>query len=237
MGSAPIHSRGLQRLYALLLRRNGCRLTSRCSGRPGGAARAAQLAGRLAGADSSSPAGRSGGRRAILRGARRPPLSGHPLGGDGAHMKRIGIAMALVLGLAIAVLGGAFVLIESGEVIVLRTAPGQGGEFLARLWVVDYEGAPWIGKMDPSDARWVRRLREQTTAQLVRDGISQCRKPVFVADPDTRRQLYSLFMQKYRVPLYGARTLGFIFGGNPDPAESAESAVLIRLDPCDHGGQ
>jgi hypothetical protein len=149
-----------------------------------------------------------------------------------AAVRRIGIAIAALLGLLAAVLAGAFLLIESGEVIVLRTAPEQGDEFLARLWVVDHDGDPWIGKMDPSDARWVRRLREQPTAQLVRDGIPQCRRPVFVTDPDIRLELYSLFMQKYRVPLYGARTLGFLAGGNPDPAESAESAVLIRLEPC-----
>jgi hypothetical protein len=147
-------------------------------------------------------------------------------------MRRIAIALALVLGLGVAGVGGAFLLIESGEVVVLRTAPAAGDEFLARLWVADYDGDPWIGKLDPSRARWVSRIRDQATVQLVRNGIAECRKPVFVTDPETRLALYGIFMQKYRIPLYGARTFGLLSGGNPDPARSAESAVLVRLEPC-----
>ena len=147
-------------------------------------------------------------------------------------LKRVGIAAAVAFGLVLAVVGAAFLLIESGEVIVLRTSRAHGGEFLARLWVVDHGGSPWIGKMDPSEARWVRRLRDQKTVQIGRGGVSVCRKPVFVTDPGVRQELYSAFMEKYRVPLYGARTLGLLFGGNPDLVQSAESAVLVRLEPC-----
>ena len=82
-------------------------------------------------------------------------------------MKRFGIALALALGLVVVVLGTPFLLIESGEVIVLRTMRDLGDKFLARLWIVDHDGNPWIGKMDPSEAKWVRRLREHPTAQLV----------------------------------------------------------------------
>ncbi len=138
------------------------------------------------------------------------------------------VAVALLLG-GIAVLGAAFLLIESGEVVVLRTS---GGELLARLWVVDHDGDPWIGKMDPSEARWVERLRAEETAQLVRGGRAQCRRPVFVEDAKVRMELFSLFMEKYDTPLYGARLLGFLFGGDPDPMQAAESAVLVRLEPC-----
>jgi hypothetical protein len=102
--------------------------------------------------------------------------------------------------------------------------------------VVDHDGDPWIGKMDPSEARWVHRIREQATVQLVRGGVPQCRSPVFVTDPGTRLELHSLFMQKYQLPLYGARTLGLVFGGNADPVQSVESAVLIRLEPCAQAG-
>lgn len=147
-------------------------------------------------------------------------------------MRRFAAAAAVVLGSFLALLATAFLLIESGEVIVIRTAPEQGGEFIARLWIVDHDSDPWIGKMDPSEARWVRRVRELGTLQLVRDGVPQCRKPVFVSDADTRMALYSLFMEKYEGPLYGARLLGFLFGGNPDPLQSVDSAVLIRLERC-----
>ncbi len=142
--------------------------------------------------------------------------------------KVLGVLFGVALGVPIL----AFGLIESGEVIVLRTSPEDGGEFLARLWVVDHDGDPWVGKMDPSEARWVRRLETLETASIVRDGRAECRVPVFVSDPEVQQTLYAIYMEKYRIPLYGARTLGFLFGGNPDPAEAARSAILVRLAPC-----
>ena len=147
-------------------------------------------------------------------------------------MRRIGLALATAATVLAAVVGAGFLLIESGEVIVLRTTHARGDEFVARLWVVDHAGQPWVGKMDPSEARWVGRLREEQAVELVRGGDRSCRRPVFVADSGTRLALYALYLEKYRVPLYGARLLGLILGGNPDPVESAESAVLVRLDTC-----
>lgn len=143
--------------------------------------------------------------------------------------------VALLAIVALLVVAGAvsLLLVASGEVIVLRTGREAGGEFLARLWVVDHEGLPWIGELDAPAAEWVGRLREGPEVELVRGGAAECRNAVFVLDPDSRALVHSMFLEKYRVPLTGARLLGLLRGGNPDPEASAGSAVLIRLEPCD----
>lgn len=147
-------------------------------------------------------------------------------------MRRLVRVLGLAIGAFVLVAGGAFALIESGEVIVLRGTSAEGGDFIARLWIVDHAGHQWIGKADPSKARWVARLRSNSKVEVTRGNVSECREAVLSEDPETRREVYSLIQSKYRIPLHGARALGFLFGGNPDPAEAARSGVLFRLDPC-----
>ena len=82
-------------------------------------------------------------------------------------MKRLAIiafGAALLFGTLI---GVAYLLIESGEVIVLHTTDGQGSTFQTRLWVVDHQGRPWVGTTDPSHTTWVARIR------AVRIAVSQ----------------------------------------------------------------
>ena len=110
-------------------------------------------------------------------------------------MRRIGLALATAATVLAALVGAGFLLIESGEVIVLRTTHARGDEFVARLWVVDHAGQPWVGKMDPSEARWVGRLREEQAVELVRGGDRSCRRPVFVTDEGTRLALYALSLE------------------------------------------
>jgi hypothetical protein len=129
-------------------------------------------------------------------------------------------------------LAAAFALIESGEVIVLRAMPDEGHGFIARLWIVDHNGGLWIGKADPSKAKWVRRLRSNPRVELTRGDVSECRQGVLTEDLATRREVYSLFQSKYRIPLYGSRFLGLLFASSPDPSEAEREGVLFRLDRC-----
>jgi hypothetical protein len=147
-------------------------------------------------------------------------------------MRRAARILGLVIGVSILALAAAFALIESGEVIVLRAMPDEGHDFIARLWIVDHDGAPWIGKADPSKARWVRRVRSNPRIELTRGDVSECRQAVLVEDPTTRREVYSLFQSKYHIPLYGSRFLGLLLGSSPDPSEAERNGVLFRLDRC-----
>ncbi|MFQ5417862.1 MAG: hypothetical protein ACE5FL_12550 [Myxococcota bacterium] len=147
-------------------------------------------------------------------------------------MRRIGTILGAAIAAVILVLCVAFALIESGEVIVLHTMPDEGHDFIARLWIVDYQGQPWIGKADPSKAKWVARLRSDSRVEVTRGDVAECRQAVLAEDPAARREVYSLFQSKYRVPLNGSRLLGLLFGSNPDPAEAERSGVLFRLEPC-----
>jgi hypothetical protein len=147
-------------------------------------------------------------------------------------MRRLAKGLGLAIGAALLVFGGAFALIESGEVIVLRSLPEDGHAFIARLWVVDHDGAPWVGKADPSKAKWVARLQSNPRVELARGDVTDCREAIPLEDPETRRDIYSLFQSKYRIPLYGSRLLGLLFGASSDPAEAERSGVLFRLRSC-----
>lgn len=147
-------------------------------------------------------------------------------------MGRVAKILGLAIGVVVLTFGGAFALIESGEVIVLRAMPDEGHEFIARLWIVDHDGYPWIGKADPSKARWVKRLRSNSRVEVTRGGVTQCYRAILSGEPATRRDVYALFQSKYRIPLYGSRLLGLLLGSNPDPAEAEREGVLFRLERC-----
>lgn len=143
-------------------------------------------------------------------------------------MKRFAIVligMALLFG---ALVGAAYLLIESGEVVVLHTMDAQGSTFETRLWVVDYQGRPWVGTTDPSHTTWVPRLRSNPKVEFERGGVRECRSVVFVDDAAVRAQVNNLYDEKYRIPLYGSRFLKIIGGIRRD----VEEQVLVRLEPC-----
>ena len=137
----------------------------------------------------------------------------------------VSIGAALLFG---ALVGTAYLLIESGEVIVLHTTDAQGSAFQTRLWVVDHQDRPWVGTTDPSHTTWVARLRAKPTIEFERGGVRECRLAVFVNDATVRADLNDLFDEKYRIPLYGSRFLKIIGGIRRDVQEQ----VLIRLEPC-----
>lgn len=135
------------------------------------------------------------------------------------------LGAALVFG---ALIGAAYLLIESGEVIVLHTADAQGAAFQTRLWVVDHQGRPWVGTTDPEHTTWVARLRTHPMVEFEREDVRECRLAVFVNDPAVRARVNELYDEKYRIPLYGSRLLKIIGGIRRD----VEEQVLISLEPC-----
>lgn len=136
--------------------------------------------------------------------------------------KIIGVAAGVLLLLN----GVAFLLIESGEVVVLRSEPEN--KLLARLWVVDHAGHPWVGTANPSRTRWVGSLREDPRIRFTRGDMTDCRDAAFVDDRAIGDILGDLVEAKYRVPLYGSRFLKFTQCNRLDDAEE----IWFRLEPC-----
>lgn len=140
-------------------------------------------------------------------------------------MKRLLIGLGAVVALFALIVGAAVALVESGEVVVLRTTNGQGKVFETRLWVVD-DGAPWVvpGR---AGRRWLDRLVANSQVELVRGGETRCHRAVPVDAPATRDRVRDLFREKYRLQRLGAVILNGLFSGRSAPAD-----FVVRLDPC-----
>jgi hypothetical protein len=144
-------------------------------------------------------------------------------------MKRVARLLAAIAGLFILLFLGSYALIESGEVVAIRAAPEDGGRFLARLWVVDHDGDPWIGTTDPSKTDWVPWLRAHSRLDLERSGRHGCREVRFNASPNAVSQKLNVILSaKYRIPSYGSWFLRLIGGALRDE----DQRTWIRLEPC-----
>ena len=153
----------------------------------------------------------------------------------GSRMKRLarraGLVLAIVAAIVAAIAGAAFLLIETGEVIVLRNSDAAGQTFETRLWVVDHEGVPWISTGNTSKA-WFVRVRANPRVELVRGGEVSCRDAVVLDDAPTRERVRGLFQEKYRVQLYGATFLNRLFA----PFGAQGEPGVVRLEPCRRDG-
>ncbi len=146
-------------------------------------------------------------------------------------MRRFSKIIGIIAGVFGLLCLASFALIESGEVIVIRSTDDEGERYATRLWVVDYDGDPWIGQSDPSTVRWVARVRTHPRVDFVRGDATECRQAVFVQEPDIREAVDRLFEEKYRVPGYGSRFLKSLRGAKLEGPQAA----LFQLMPCaDH---
>ena len=143
-------------------------------------------------------------------------------------MRRLLKIAGILLGAALLLHGAAFLLVESGEVVVLRADSAQGHRLLVRLWVVDHDGRPWVGTANPSSTKWVAALRANPRIELTRGDSTDCRTAVLLEDQALGAKLTQLVNAKYRIPLYGSRFLKFTQRLRLDDAE----AVWFRLDSC-----
>jgi hypothetical protein len=135
----------------------------------------------------------------------------------GSAMSRGRIALA-TLGVLIALAFATFLAGERTEVVMLRTRDDVGAAFETKMWVVDYEGAPWVRVANP-ERHWYRRLLAHPNVELVRGE----RAAPYVAHPDdalaTRLAVDAAFAAKYGFTdtWYGALL--------------RRAAVPVRLDP------
>ena len=101
-----------------------------------------------------------------------------------------GIAVALLL-----LVGGYFVMAESGEVVVLETRDAEGAH-QTRLWVVDDGGFAWLRTGDPMSP-WLARLRTNPEVAVTRNGERREYRAVPVEDAATRDRINALTLEKY----------------------------------------
>jgi hypothetical protein len=143
-------------------------------------------------------------------------------------MRRLLRALLVVLATFGALAVAAFVLVESGEVVVVRSRDDAGRVHRFRLWVADYGGYPWISTGNPSTRRWHRRVLAHPEVELVRGDETSCRSAVLVEDAPTKDAVRRAFADKYRIPSYGSAFLNWLVAPTGDPA----GPIVIRLEPC-----
>lgn len=144
------------------------------------------------------------------------------------ELTRVTKLIAALGSFVVAFVAGVFLVLESGEVVVLRYHDGRGSTLGDRLWVIDFEGRPSV--TTGADARRVALIRADPDVELIRKGRVECRRAVVIpasaATPAARRVAEGLFQEKYGYRLYASRALRALLGG------PGAEPVLIRLDPC-----
>ena len=109
-------------------------------------------------------------------------------------MKLVRILGGLVAVLLLLV-GGYFVMAESGEVVVLATRDAAGAHS-TRVWVVDDAGFAWLRTGDPASP-WLTRLRADPEVAVTRAGERREYRAVPVEDAATRDRVNALTLEKY----------------------------------------
>lgn len=112
---------------------------------------------------------------------------------------------------------------ELEEVVSLYATDGAGRPAELRLWVVDREDGEWVGM---SRTKAIEHSLNGARVDLLRDGQTRCVTPVLYEDRPTVKSVHALKVEKYTVARASA-AIGLY------PREARESAVSLRLDPCD----
>ena len=108
-------------------------------------------------------------------------------------MTRLLLCAVVVL---MVVAGGTYWAGEQTEVAVLRTSDALGRGHETKLWVVDYQGVPWVRVANP-ERGWYRRLVEQPRIELVRAGEPQTCLAEPYDVPEIAAELDAVFREKY----------------------------------------
>jgi len=132
-------------------------------------------------------------------------------------MRRV---MLGLLGLLVLLAAAAWLLLESGEVVVLETRDAAGQVHETRLWVVDHDGFAWLRTGDRT-APWLVRLREKPEVAVTRAGVRREYRAVPGDDPAMRDRINALVLEKYGLAEQALRVLML----KPD------GATPIRLEP------
>jgi len=135
-------------------------------------------------------------------------------------VKKLLVALAILLGIAALAYALEVIASESGEVVVLQI-PDDGGASRTRLWVVEMDGALWLRTQ--AGSRWLSRLRHQPDVRLERDGETSDMRGTVVETPAQAGAVNRRMREKYGL---ADRYVGWFLG---DPGR--KDAVTVRLEP------
>jgi hypothetical protein len=104
------------------------------------------------------------------------------------------LSVAVLGALALLVLG-TYALGEVVPVAVLHTRDATGEWIATKLWVVDYDGEPWVRVARPG-RKWFRRLQVDPRVELERDGVRARYNAIPHFDADTRLVIDAAFAEQ-----------------------------------------
>lgn len=91
---------------------------------------------------------------------------------------------------------GTYIAGEQTEVAMLRTYGPDRTVHETKMWIVDYEGRPYV-RVGRSGRGWGERAHEHPDAELARGGAVAPVHATFVDDPATLSAVDAAFRQKY----------------------------------------
>ncbi|MDJ0786000.1 MAG: hypothetical protein QNK05_04290 [Myxococcota bacterium] len=131
-------------------------------------------------------------------------------------MRRIGIVLAVIAALGLAVVLGHLALIEVGrEVVTLRTPLAEGEWRETRLWIVDDGDVAWLHSAGPD---WLAQFEGEPVVEVDRGGGVGRYRATLVPGPHER--VDALLREKYGVADRWVRLL----------APCTEDVVPVRLE-------
>jgi hypothetical protein len=120
-------------------------------------------------------------------------------------VRRVLVALAVVVALAVAYVIAHWALIELGrEVIVLRSQEAGGEWHETRLWIVDDGDVSWLH--GDARSRWIRNLSARPTVEVVRGGETRRYRAMPV--PGDHPLVHELLRAKYGVADRWVRFVG-----------------------------
>jgi hypothetical protein len=112
-------------------------------------------------------------------------------------MKKIGIAVGILLGIPLTYVVVHLALIEVGqEIVVLHKWKGEGEMSRSRLWIVGDGEREWLHH-GYANSPWIRRLEVDPIVEIDRDGDTH-RYRAF-PDPEAEAKVHRLLREQYGV--------------------------------------
>ena len=109
-------------------------------------------------------------------------------------MKRIAIALGIVVSLVAALGISQLVASESGEVVVLTTKDAAGNKVQTRVWIVEHDGGVWLRSGQPGSG-WHQRIESNPEVDVERGEVSVAYRAE--PTPDLRDAINGLMRTKY----------------------------------------
>lgn len=140
-------------------------------------------------------------------------------------LKWLALVVAALATLFLVAGAASVALIESQEVVVIRTADADGAHS-TRVWVADHDGAPWIAPGNRTNG-WFQRLLANPRVELVRSGVARCYTAKIVEGNAALPPL-RVFLAKYQSVIRVTAFLNRLL----EPAGDPSDPVAVRLEPC-----